>query len=84
MGVFHAICLDSIPRKPSLGYNGSEMHAVLSARHIEVIALFESFTQLSPVLQALIGTGFTWFVTALGARIKSSHVWWVGAKYSAV
>ncbi len=34
-----------------------------------MIALFASFPQWSPVLQTLLGTGFTWFVTALGAAM---------------
>ena len=29
----------------------------------------DAFKELSPVWQALVGTGFTWFVTALGAAM---------------
>lgn len=29
--------------------------------------MMEWFAQLSPIVQALVGTGFTWFLTALGA-----------------
>jgi ZIP family zinc transporter len=31
--------------------------------------MYEQFSALHPILQALIGTGFTWFMTALGASV---------------
>ncbi|GLI33667.1 zinc transporter [Desulforhabdus amnigena] len=36
-------------------------------KEIELMVFIETFKELNPVAQALCATGFTWFVTALGA-----------------
>jgi len=36
---------------------------------VKGMPMFEQFSAMHPVLQALIGTGFTWFMTALGASV---------------
>jgi ZIP family zinc transporter len=45
------------------------MGRVFAVRKVKGLPMFEQFSAMHPVLQALIGTGFTWFMTALGASV---------------